>query len=356
MTGEDRYDGTEDDHAARAVVDIITGTWRAQALHAAVVLRLADHVAAGHTTPSALAERTGATQDGITRLMRLLIAMGVFTGRPGTYRPTAVSQALRTGAPGALSDMVRIYGEEFHHAWGSFVHAVVTGTSGFEEAFGRPLGAHLAADEAASAKFQRAMNAGNPFFAAVPRVFDFSRCRTVVDVAGGNGALLSAVLRAHSETRGVLFDLPHVAPTARAHLGANFTAERYDVVTGDAFEAVPPGADVYLLSRVLQDWDDGACVTLLTRCAEAMPEASRLLVLERVVPGDEAFGAALPPPVLPLLWDLHLLTMAGGGQRTLDGYRSVLTRAGLRLTAVHPLPLETSLLVATREPGSPTSH
>lgn len=332
--------------AARVIVDIITGTWRAQTLHAAVALRIPDHIAAGHTCAAELAARTGVTEDGVERLMRLLVSMGVFGGdRAGGYWSTALSELLRTGVPGSLRDMVQIYGEEFHRAWGSFVHAVVTGCSGFEDAFGCRLGEYLASEPAVSAKFQRAMNAGSAFFAEVPAVFDFSRCATVVDVAGGSGALLATVMRASPATHGVLFDLPRTASVARKHLGDAFSADRFEVLTGDMFEAVPPGADAYLLSRVLQDWDDSTCVTLLSNCRNAMPDAARLLILERIIPDDDSPS---PAQQLPLLWDLHLLTITGGRERTLDGYRSVLNSAGLRLEVVHSLALETSLLVAAR--------
>ncbi|MGH3673928.1 MAG: methyltransferase [Pseudonocardiaceae bacterium] len=346
ITGDGQF-APEGDGAARAIVNIITGTWRAQALHAAVALRIPDHVAAGHTCSAELAAQTGATEDGVERLMRLLISMSVFgCDHRGRYRPTAISDLLQARAPGSLSDMVQIYGEEFHQAWGSFVHAIRTGRSGFENAFGSELGKYLADEPATSAKFLRAMNAGSPFFAGVPAVFDFRQCATIVDVAGGSGALLATVMRASPATHGVLFDLPHAEPIARQYLGDALPPDRFDVLTGDMFEAVPPGADAYLLSRVLQDWDDRTCITLLSNCRKAMSNSARLLILERVIPDDDSLNAARQ---LPLLWDLHLLTMARGRQRTLDGYRSVLTGAGMHLEAVHSLALETNLLVAARE-------
>lgn len=329
-----------DEDPARAVVDLITGAWRAQALYAAVCLGIPDHVADGHDDDAALAAATGAGQDGIGRLMRLLTALRVFeTGPSGGYRTTAVSALLRDGAAESMRDMILIYGEEFHRAWGSVVPAIRTGTSGFAHAFGTPLREYLKEEPGAGAKFQRAMNAGNVFFPDVAKAFDFSACRTVVDVAGGSGTLLSTVLRQYPGVHGVLFDLPHTAPLAREHLDRTVGADRHEVVSGDAFAAVPEGADAYLLSRVLQDWDDEQAGKLLATIRRAMPPTARLLLVERVVPVD---GSA----VLPLLYDLHLLMAAGGRERTLDGYRSVLSGAGLRLESVHSLALETSLLVA----------
>lgn len=325
---------------ARRVVDILTSAWQAQALYAAAALRLPDHITAGHTTAEQLAKAAGADPDALERLMRLLTAMGLFEGTAdGGYRPTAVSTLLRSDHPRSMRDMAIIYGEEFHRAWGEAVPAVRTGISGFEHAFGLPLRGYLEKEPAAGATFQRAMSAGNVFFADVPAAYDFSGCRSVVDVAGGGGMLLSTVLLAHPHLEGVLFDLPHVVPAASEHLERTVGAGRWRTQAGDAFRAVPPGADVYLLSRVLQDWDDDHCARLLATLREAMPDTGRLLVVERIVPTS---GTEL----LALLWDLHLLMAAGGRERTLDGYRALLSGAGLRLASVTPLALETSLLVA----------
>ncbi|MHA6757941.1 methyltransferase [Streptacidiphilus sp. PAMC 29251] len=272
-----------DQKAVRHVIDIITGTWQSQALYAAVALGLADHVAAGHSTNRALAEQTRASLDGIVRLMRLLTAMDVFERTDAGYRLTATGELLRAGSPQSMSDLVRLYGEEFHQAWGAVVPAVRTGGSGFQHAFGRTLHEYLR-EPGAGAKFQRAMNAGNAFFPDVLEAFDFTDCRTVVDVAGGSGMLLGTVLAAYPRLQGVLFDQPHMVPVATAYLDVAVGPSRYRAEGGDVFQGVPAGADTYLLSRVLQDWDDSGCVTLLTHIREAMAAEGRLLILERVIP------------------------------------------------------------------------
>ncbi|MDQ8706889.1 methyltransferase [Streptomyces sp. LHD-70] len=333
---------TEPAAAARRVVDIITGTWQAQALYASVALSLPDHIAAGRTRITELAEHSGTDPDALTRLLRLLTAMGVCSGSEQQgYALTEVGELLRSGGEHAMGDMVRLYGEEFHRAWGSVAEVVRTGGSGFEHAHGRSIHDHLREVPGAGAKFQRAMNAGNVFFPGVLEAFDFGRCRSVVDVAGGSGMLLSVVLQAHPQLHGTLFDLPHMVPVAREYLEKTVGGGRYETVSGDLFEQVPQGADAYLLSRVLQDWDDERCVRLLSHIRAALPEDGRLLILERVI---DTSGAT----VLPLLWDLHLLMAAGGRERTLDGYRTVLADSGLRLESVHSLALETSLLVVAR--------
>lgn len=325
---------------ARVVMDTVTGTWRTQALYAAVAMRLPDHVAEGHTTNTALARQADADPDGIDRLMRLLIAIDVFGEDGGGYRSTPVSDLLRSDKPGSMRDMCLMYGEEFHRAWGAIVPCIRTGQSGFEHAFGRSLHDYLANEDGAGAKFLRAMNAGSPFFADLPDVYDFSSVRTVTDIAGGSGILLSAILRAYPHVHGVMVDKEHMIPSAKQHLSSAVDGSRFDVVCGDFFESVPAGSDVYLLSRVLQDWDDDECVRLLANVRQAMKhESTRLLVVERVITDD---GSQL----FPLLFDLHLRMMAGGRERDLPGYESLFESAGLRLEATHELAVETSLLVA----------
>lgn len=207
MTGSPASAGSTSAAAAaatRTVIDIITGTWRAQALHAAVALGIPDHLAAGRVSSQALSEATGASRDALERLIRLLVAMDVFTGsdRDG-YGLTAVSERLRRDAAGSLHAMCLLYGEEFYEAWGHALTAVRSGETSFKEAFGQSLPDYLAATPGAAAQFQRAMRAGDAFFADVVSAFDFSGAGLVIDVAGGVGQLLATVLRSCPHARGM---------------------------------------------------------------------------------------------------------------------------------------------------------
>ncbi|MGH3897638.1 MAG: methyltransferase [Pseudonocardiaceae bacterium] len=330
---------TVDMQAARDVVELITGGWRAQALYAAVKLGLPDHIEAGRTTSSELAESTGSKEEGIHRLMRLLVAMGVFKGDERTgYQNTAVTTAL-LDRPQSLRDMCLLYGEEFYTAWGHAHQAISTASSGFEAAYGQPLYTYLSQDEDTSDRFQRAMNAGNLFFHHVPEIFDFSGGKMVVDVGGGGGHLLTAILEATPDARGTLIDREHVVSAARENLAATIGLDRVELVGGDMFTAVPPGGDVYLLCRVLAGWDDDVVVGVFENCRRGMVDSSsRLLILERLVVDENS-------TVLPALWDLHLLMTNGGRHRTLDRFRTLLHRAGLELERVAELPMETTALI-----------
>lgn len=328
---------TSDVGAASTVVELITGGWRAQAVYTAVKLRLPDHVEAGLATDADLASASGAKADGIRRLMRLLVAMGVFGRDAGGYRNTDVSRALMD-RPGSQRDMCLLYGEDFYTAWGHAAEAISTVSSGFELAYGRPVYAYFTADQDAARKFQGAMRAGNLFFDAVPGVFDFAG-RRVVDLGGGSGQLLGAVLSATPSARGVLLDLPNVVAAARTYL-SDF-ADRVELLGGDMFASVPPGGDVYLLCRVLAGHSDEAVLGLFRSIRDAMKPEARLLLLDRLVVDEGS-------TVLPALWDLHLLMTTGGRHRSLAELRTLLDQAGLSVERVADLPVETTALIVRR--------
>ena len=325
--------------AAQQAVELITGGWRAQCLYTAVKLRIPDLVAAGRNTDAALAEATGAQEEGVHRLMRLLVAMEVFTGNGATgYQNTSVSTVL-VDSPDSLRNMCLLYGEEFYTAWKHAAESISTLTSGFEIAYGEPLYQYLSHHEEASERFQLAMKAGNLFFDHVPGVIDLSGL-TFVDVGAGPGQLTAAILAAVPDALAMVMDLDHVIPVTRTNLASSVGLDRVELTGGDMTKAVPAGGDVYFLCRVLAGWSDDAVVGVFENCRAAMAgRSSRLVVLERLVADEK-------PTVLPSLWDLHLLMTNGGRHRTLERYTELLNRAGLRVDRVAELPSETTAIIA----------
>ncbi|MFG1808507.1 methyltransferase [Streptomyces sp. NPDC049040] len=325
--------------AAQEAVELITGGWRAQCLHTALKMGIPDHIAAGRTTDSALADATGAKEEGVHRLMRLLVAMGVFDGDGQRgYRNTALSGVL-LDEPDSLRNMCLLYGEEFYTAWGHAHEAISTVSAGFEIAYGEPLYRYLSHDDDVNERFQLAMKAGNLFFDHVPEAIDFAG-KTFADVGGGIGQLTAAILAAVPDAHGTLLDREHVVPVAAANIGAGVGLDRVELVGGNMFEAVPQGKDIYLLCRVLAGWSDDEVVKVFRNCREAMPDSSsRLVILERVVVDEDS-------TVLPALWDLHLLMTNGGRHRTLERFTGMLDRAGLDVERVAALPSETTAVIA----------
>jgi hypothetical protein len=292
-----------------------------------------------------LAEVTGAKQEGIHRLLRLLVSIGVFEGgEKDGYRNTGMSEQL-LDAPSSLRDMCLLYGEECYTAWGHAHDAISNLRSGFAEAYGESFYAYLGNNDEVARRFQNVMNAQNVFADKVAEVFDFSGGKHIVDVGGGGGELLSKVLAAVPDARGTLFDRDAMIPKARDHLAQIVGLDRVSLTAGNMFTDIPAGGDVYLFSRVLAGWEDNAIVDVLRRCRQAMKgSSSRLLILDRLV-RDEASTA------MPALWDLHLLVTIGGRHRTLESFTHVLAKAGFDVETTADLPGETTAIIA-----APTFH
>ncbi len=266
-------------------------------------------------------------------MLRALAGLGLFAEEgEGRFRLTALGEPLRAGVPGSVRGYAVLVGEPMvWRSWGGILHSLRTGQPAFDHAFGAPLFEYLAAHPEEARVFDEAMTGRSAAeIAAVLAAYDFSGAGTVVDVGGGQGALLAAVLEADPRARGVLFDRPHVVAAARARLAtAGLVPARCHLVEGDFFGAVPPGGDLYVLKRIIHDWDDGRARSILRNCRAAVPEAGRLLLVELVVPpGDEPSDAKL--------LDLLMLVYAGGRERTEAEYRDLLASAGFGLTRVVP--------------------
>lgn len=342
--------GSAADRPAEQLLQLMTGAWATQAVAVAADLRLADHL---DTEPPPTAERlagpTGTDPDALHRLLRYLAALGVVAPAgagtdPGTaaYRLTPLGALLRTTAENSMQPLAQLYGGPFYRSSGALGHAVRTGGDAFVHTFGEHHFPYFARDPELAGLFDRAMAASAPMFGPVAGLAELSDARVVVDVAGGNGELLGRILGAHPHLEGVLLERPHAVEAARATLTKAGCADRCRFVAGDFTEAVPAGGDVYLLSRVLHDWDDRRCLAILRRIAQAAPAHARLLVVERLLPADGE------PPTLAVPWDVHMLCNVGGRERTARHYARLLAEAGFELTGVAGLPLDGALLTARR--------
>ena len=301
----------------------------AQSLSVAAELGIADLLAAGPQTVEALAAATGTEPSALRRLMRLLAAEGIFAEEAsGTFGQTPLSDALRADASGSPRDFLRMIGREPFLAWGRLFDAVRTGRPSFELVFGEPRFDWLAQNPEAAALFQAAMVAlGGDVVEPVATGYEFGELGVVVDVGGGHGRLLSAILARHPSVEGILFDLP--AGVAAAEDGLGGPLPRCKLVAGDFFELVPEGADAYLMKKVLHDWSDDDAVRILVNCRRAMAPGGRVLVAETLVPSGNA-----PDPIKVM--DVNMLVVTGGRERTADEFAGLFARAGLAAGRVVP--------------------
>ncbi|MEU6393887.1 methyltransferase [Streptomyces sp. NPDC046939] len=322
------------------LLELALGYVYSAALHAAARFGVADHLEGGPRTADEVAEAAEADGSYMYRLLRFLASRGVFReDGSGRFHLTPLAEPLRTHAERSLRDYIMVRGEPaFWDSAGRLHEAVRTGTTAFETMHGIPFYDHVAADTG----FGRAFNSSMAAFSEalsndVAAVCAFPDARSVVDVGGGRGGLLRAVLRRNPHLTGTLFDLENVV---RGHvLDVPDLAGRWSAVSGDFFVTVPAGADVYLLKHVLASWPDDQCVRLLRTCRAAMPAHGRLLVINAMIPaGNE------PHPGKTI--DMLMMTVLNGRSRTRAEYEALLTDAGFAVARfVEPSP-HASLLEA----------
>ena len=317
-------------HVLEPLMDLVTP----MALRVAATLRLADFTPDDGTGDGAaisdLAERAGADPEALARMLRHLVAHGVFTEpRPGQFAANQTAALLRAGQPGAVWLDLDGFGGQMDLAFTGLAHTVRTGQPAWEQVFGLPFWDYLDANPAIGASFDATMavDGGN---IDVAERYDWAAVRHVADIGGGTGTLIAEVLQRNPGLRGTLADLPETAARARQYLAGLGLDGRCEVVGQSFFDPLPPGADAYLLNRVIHDWDDAAATAILRRCAEAAGSAGRVLVVEShgTPGGDPAAFAEM---------NLRMLVLAGGRERTLEDYSALADGAGLQVTAVHEI-------------------
>jgi SAM-dependent methyltransferase len=321
---------------------MLNGYQVSQALHVAATLGVPDLLAGGPRTRDELSTLTGTHPDALYRLLRALASVGVLREEDGRrFSSTPLGDGLRTDAPQSLAGMAESIGQPYRwQPWAELLHSVRTGENAFRHVHGMDVWEYRRLHPAEGAAFDRAMTANTRGVdEAVLAVYDFSRFGTVVDVGGGHGALLGAILAQHPAMRGVLFDQPQVAAGARVALVAAGVGERCQVVGGSFFEALPEGGDAYVMKSIIHDWEDAESIAILRRCAEVLRPGSAVLLIERDLPGpNQGMESKLS--------DLNMLVLPGGRERTLAEYQALFEAAGLRFVGATPTDVGVSIIEA----------
>ena len=271
--------------------------------------------------------------------MRALTAIGVVhESDERRYTLTPLGNTLRTGVPGSMRAWaLLVFSDDQGRAWEALPHAIRTGEHAFRYIFGADIWTRLATRPEAARLFDDAMQSltqgvNGPLTTHYP----FGNYNWIVDVGGGNGALLLPVLKRHPEMRVTVFDLPHVADAARLRIAEAGLSDRCETIGGDAFIAVPSGADAYVLKGVIHDWEDKEAIAILRTCRAAMSNASKLLLIERILPQQIDPEDALTRA--KFIHDINMFINPGGRERTEAEFRDLLAQADLRLTRVVSMP------------------
>jgi hypothetical protein len=316
----------------QAMLQMMSGLWISRGIYVAAKLGISDLLVDGAKTAEELAAATDTHPDSLYRVLRMLATAQIYhESEDRKFSLTPLSETLRSDVvgtlrPGAIAEM----GEVHYEAWGNIMHSVKTGEIAFDAKFGKNIWQYFEADQEKAENFNKWMAlSSEPLNQAVSSIYDFSGVEKIVDVGGGLGAMISAILAKNPELKGVVFDAPSVVEKSKEFIAAQGLSDRCEAVGGDFFEAVPAGGDIYSMRWILHDWEDSKSLTILNNIKKVLPENGKLLLVEAVVPeGSE--------PHFSKFFDMVMLTMTGGRERTEKEWSELLGKSGFRISRIIP--------------------
>jgi SAM-dependent methyltransferase len=331
----------EENPSPPILFQMATGHWLSQAIYVAAKLGIADLLKEGPQSCVALAVSTGSDAQMLFRLMRALSSAGIFSQLDRErFALSRLAESLQTDAPASLRSMVITIGEIHYQACGNLLHSIQTGSPAFDKVFGTSLFDYLQHHAAAADAFHQGMtNLSSMLAYAVLMAYDFSGMSSIVDVGGGQGELLEKILQFNPEMTGAVLDMPRTIETVNQELIGEARKGRCSYIAGDFFDSVPEGADTYFLSGVIHDWDDDRAIAILRNCRRAMAKNGRVLLVDMVVPEDDASSFSK-------LLDLNMLVMNGGRERTKSDFCALLAAAGYKHTRIIPTMAPQSIVEA----------
>jgi O-methyltransferase domain/Dimerisation domain len=313
---------------------LVSGFRATQMVRAAVELKIPDLVAAGPRSSDDLAASSGVQPGPLRRILRALVSLGVFVeSEDGQFGATPISECFRD-RPGTQRLMALMLPSESYEAFGDLMHTLRTGEPAFDHVFGMTHWEQLAQEPERSSIFNAAMQSITERIKdGVVAAYDFGSLQSVVDVGGGRGSVIAALLKANPHLRGTVLDLPAGLAETEDYLKEQGVHERCQVVSGNFFESVPAGCDAYVLKHIVHDWNDEKATAILATCRKAMGAGARLILVERIVPARAEESAAARAV---FLGDIQMLVTLGGRERTVEEFKALLQGAGLKLTRVIP--------------------
>ena len=313
------------------MLQVMSGFWISRCVYILAKLGIADLLKDGPKTADELAAATSAHAHSLYRVLRALAAVDVLTQSDDKrFGNTPMSETLIDG-PGSLRWFAMTeLGEEHYPAWGELMHSVRTGEIAFDKAFGEPVWEFFAKNSENAKIFNNAMSGMTAQAEqALHAAYKFEGIKTIMDVGGGHGGLITSILERNPSMRGILFDSPQVVEGAKPKLETAGISDRCQVVGGSFFESVPEGADGIIMKWIIHDWNDEQSIAIMKNCARALPENGKLILVEAVVPpGDEMHFAKFI--------DLNMLVMTGGKERTEEEFRQLYEASGFKLTRIVP--------------------
>ena len=324
------------------MLQIISGFWISRSVYVIGKLGIPDLLQTGPKTAQELAAATNTDAPSLFRILRALVSVGVLkSAEGGRFAQTPLSETLVTDAPGSLRWFaISELGQEHYPAWGNLMHSVKTGEIAFDNFFGVDVWKYFQQNPEDAAVFNNSMsNVTAAANEAITSLYDFSQFGKIVDVGGGHGGLITAILQKNPGVKGILFDAPQVIEGAQSKIAAAGLAERVETVAGDFFKSVPEGGDAYIMKWIIHDWDDEKSNAILRNCRNQMKPNSKLILVDCVVPETDE-------PHFSKFIDLNMLVMTGGKERTENEFAQLLADAGFKLVRVIHTDLPTSIVEA----------
>ena len=324
------------------MLQYVTGFWMSRALYVLAKLGIPDLLQSGPKSVEELAQATETHAPSLYRLLRALASNGlVKIEDDGRFALTPLSETLVTDAPGSVRwFIISELGQEHYPAWGNLMHSVKTGEIAFDNHFGADIWKYFAQNPEDAAVFNNSMS-GMTAVAneAIMSRYDFSPFNTIVDIGGGHGGLITSILKQNPQAKGVLFDAEVVIEGARPRLEAAGVSDRCEAVSGDFFKAVPGGGDAYVMKWIIHDWEDEKAIAILKNCRSQMKPNGRLIIVDCVVPENNE-------PDFSKTFDLNMMVMTGGKERTAAEFSQLLEAAGFKLLRVIPTDVPPSIVEA----------
>lgn len=318
--------------AMEQMLQMMSGLWVSRGLYIAAKLGISDQLTSGPKTSAELAEATGTHEDSLYRILRMLAMTGVYHEEDGRkFALTPLSETLISDVPGSLRPgVIAEMGEIHYEAWGNLMHSVQTGEIALDAKIGMDIWQYFQTEPDRADNFNRYMAGSSELLnEAISTKYDFSQCETLVDVGGGLGGMISAIAAANPHLKGIVYDAPSVVERSKEFLAFNGLDGRVKTVGGDFFESVPAGGDIYSMRWILHDWEDEKSLRILGNIRKVLPAGGKLLIAEAVVPGTSE-------PHYSKFFDLIMLTMTGGRERTEAEWRTLLAKAGYSIERIIP--------------------
>src|SRR5437867_872210 len=318
--------------APQQILQLISGFWISRCIYVAAKLGIADLLKEESKSAEELASATSTHPPSLVRVLRALASVNLLTqSHDNRFGNTPVSETLRSDIQGSLRAFAMTeLGEEHYPAWGELLSSVQTGAIAFDHAFGMPVWEFFGKNPDNAKIFNDAMS-GMTAQAneALHAAYSFAGIKTIIDVGGGHGGLITSILQRNPQMRGILFDAPQVIEGAKDLVAKSAVGDRCELVGGDFFKSVPAGGDAIIMKWIIHDWNDEQSVTILRNCHQALPDNGKLILVEAVIPpGSEMHFSKF--------MDLNMLVMTGGRERTEEEFRGLYEDSGFRLIRVVP--------------------